>query len=233
MKINFYLMAALSVLMLSCSDASNDDLPEVKEVVKEDEVVVVPEKKCQIVNKDGLLIIEGESFALKGQWRIKEDAKASAGKYIEYYGSNSYNAPNSASEISVKFYVDKAATYLVRWYMRQPDEAAGDLSNDVWIYFPGDIGLAKRDGIDVTLTKFEKFVSRGKVDFTYGGALDLHNPTTSSWMRVKFPAAGEYTLKISGRSSLFQLDKLVLSSGISDTDAQTNSKERTEALKCE
>ena len=218
--------------MIACRETSTDIVVPEK-VIKKEEVVVVPEKKCKIIAKNGLLIIEAENFNLKGQWRIKEDKKASGGKYIEYYGKNSYNSPNSGSEISVKFTVDAASSYLVRWYMRQPEDVAGDLSNDVWMYFPGDYGLAYVNGVSVPLTGFEKFVSRGKIDFVYGGALDLHNPKSSSWLNVKFPAAGEYTLKISGRSQYFQLDKIVLSSGISDTDAQTKSATLTETIKCE
>lgn len=160
---------------------------------------------CVITNKDGLLIIEGESFNLKGKWRVVEDEKASGQKYIEYFGANSYQQQNLAHEIDVTFYVDAPATYLVRWYMRQPEDAEGDKSNDIWIYFPDDIGLIKKDNSDFILPAYEKFVSRdiwhtsgfkeGKGEFTYGGAINYgHNK--SSWMRARFPAAGEYTLKV-------------------------------------
>ena len=200
------------------------------------------EKECAIVAKDGLLIIEGESFDLKGKWRVIEDEKASGGKYIEYFGANSYQSQNLAHEISVKVRVEEAKTYLVRWYMRQPLDAEGDKSNDIWIYFPDNIGLIRKDNADFTLTAYEKFVSRdiwhtsgkkeGKGEFTYGGAINYgHNK--SSWMRVRFPSAGEYILKVCARSEFLQLDKFVLSSGISDTDAGTTSKTKTETLKCE
>ena len=126
--------------------------------------------------------------------------------------------------------------------MRQPLDAEGDKSNDIWIYFPNDIGLIKIDNNDFTLTAYEKFVSRdiwhtsgykeGEGEFTYGGAINYgHNK--SSWMRVRFPSAGEYTLKVCARSQYLQLDKFVLSAGISDIDAGTNSKTLTEAKKCE
>lgn len=200
------------------------------------------EKTCKIVPKDGLLIIEGESFDLKGKWRILEDEKASGGKYIEYYGANNYQSQNLAHEISVKVYIEQAKTYLVRWYMRQPLDAEGDKSNDIWIYFPENIGLIKKDNADYTLTAYEKFVSRdvwhtsgfkeGKGEFTYGGAINYgHNK--SSWMRVQFPKPGEYILKVCARSEQLQLDKFVLSSGISDAEAGIKSENLTETLKCE
>ncbi|TYA78457.1 hypothetical protein [Seonamhaeicola marinus] len=239
-KISALLLVALTLLFFSCStnNASDDsdDTSQIEDttpVPEEEEEEEEEEEVCLITNKDGLLIIEGESFDLKGKWRVVDDEKASGGKYIEYYGANSYQTQNLDHEITIKFKVDAAATYLVRWYMRQPDEAEGDKSNDIWIYFPGDIGYGKRNGADYQLTHYEKFVSRGKVDFTYGGALDLHNPKASSWMRAKFPEAGEYTLKICARSEFLQLDKLVLSTGMPDDDAKEKSKTLSEAVTCE
>lgn len=230
---NIFLTCIALVLTFSCSGSDPDPGTNQDNTTIDDETNNPPEEICHIVNKDGLLIIEAESFELKGKWRIVEDSKTTGGKYIEYYGSNSYNTQNLNNEISVKFKVDAAATYLVRWYMRQPEEAEGDKSNDVWIYFPGDIGLAKHNGEDITLEHYEKFVSRGKGEFTYGGALDMHNPKYSSWMRVRFPSEGEYELKICARSEFFQLDKLVLSTGMPDEEAETKSKTLSETIECE
>lgn len=226
-------------LFTSCNKDEEDtfipptETPAEEETPNEEETPTA----CFITHKDGLLIIEGESFNLKGQWKVASDEKASGGKYIQYIGANSYNTQNLNNEISVKFKVSAQGNYLVRWYMRQPEEeATGDLANDVWIYFPGNLGRAYIDGSPYVLEHYEKFVSRSGKDgeFAYGGALDLHEPKkSSSWMRVEFPEAGEYTLKICARSSLFQLDKIVLSSGISDTDAQENSRNLTESTTCD
>ena len=239
MKALILLPFTLFILFMSCESEDNDEVEinlEEPPVIEEKDKETEPEetdKVCKIVNKDGLLIIEAESFDLKGKWRIKEDEKASGNKYIEYYGANSYNAQNLDNEISVKFTVDKASKYLVKWYMRQPDEAEGDKSNDIWIYFPGNLGRAWVNNASVTLEHYEKFVSRGKGEFTYGGALDLHNPKSSSWFTVVFPEAGEYTLKICARSEFLQIDKIVLSSGITNDEAKEKSKSLTEAIKCE
>lgn len=212
------------ILLISFSCGSNNTEEEMEEVVVEE--------VCNIVNKDGLLIIEAESFDLKGAWRIVEDDKASEGKYIEYYGPNSYNTQNLNNEISVKFKIKEAAGFTVKWFMRQPDHVESDLSNDTWIYFTGDYGGYWEDGSTHILTKYEKFVSRGKGEFTYGGQLDLHSK--APWMSVSFPEAGEYTLKLCGRSSLFQLDKIVLynTSFAPHNEAETKSKPLTETIEC-
>lgn len=241
MKHLIFLPFLLVVLFISCDSNSSEDIvisenptiEDTKEKEKENETPKEKEELCTIVNNDGLLIIEAESFDLKGKWRVKEDEKASGGKYIEYYGPNSYNSQNLDNEISVKFTVDKGAKYLVKWFMRQPDEAEGDKSNDVWIYFPENLGHAWVNNASLSLEHYEKFVSRGKGEFTYGGALDLHNPKSSSWLTVIFPEAGEYTLRICARSEFFQLDKMVLSTGISNDVANARSKSLTESVKCE
>jgi hypothetical protein len=235
MKKIILLAIILIGINISCTQGNEEQFipPPVETPEEEEKEEGGIAENCSIINKDGLLIIEAESFDLKGKWRVVEDTKASGGKYIEYYGPNSYNTQNLAHEITVKFKVDKASKYLVKWYMRQPEHAEGDKSNDVWMYFEGDIGLAWVNDASVTLNHYEKFVSRGKIDFTYGGALDLHNPKSSSWLNVEFPDAGEYTLKICARSEFFQLDKMVLSSGITNDEAAAQSKTLTETLDCE
>ena len=214
------------LFLISCSKEE-----EIIEIINPEEEVE-NEKTCNIVNKNGLLIIEAESFDLKGKWRIVEDTKASNGKYIEYYGGNSYTTPNLSQEITAKFKVDAGAKYLVKWYMRQPDNAEGDKSNDTWIYFPDNLGRAFVNNESIVLEHYEKFVSRGKGEFVYGGVLDLHNPKASSWLTVIFPEAGEYTLKICARSDFFQLDKIVLSTGITNEEAEKQSKTLTETIVC-
>ncbi|WNH11915.1 hypothetical protein [Thalassobellus suaedae] len=230
-KFNFLPLIVLT-LFFSCSDNDNNS-----EMVLPDEENVneanVNEEVCTITNKDGLLIIEAEGFELKGNWRIVEDDKASNGKYIEYFGANQYQTQNLANEITVKFKVTASGNYRVRWYMRQPETVEDDKSNDVWIYFPEDVGSAWINNEVYFLKHYEKFVSRGKIDFTYGGQLDMHDPKSSSWMTARFPEAGEYTLKICGRSQHFQLDKLVLSSGITDNEAKEQSEAKTETIACE
>ena len=229
-----FLLLTMTALFNSCSNDSSDEIidPKLETPIDDEKEIEEPVKICTITDKDSLLIVEAESFALKGSWRVVEDEKASGGKYIEYYGANNYTTPNLAHEISVKFSVKEATNFTIKWYMRQPSSAEGDKSNDTWIYFPGNVGRANVNGASVTLEHYEKFVSRGKVDFTYGGVLDLENPKASSWMWISLPAAGEYTLKICGRSEYFQLDKMVFYKKLTDVVAMENSKNKTEFIIC-
>ncbi len=236
MKKRFLILLVASSIFTSCSNDSEDLFVPPAEIPAEEEPKDETPDDCLLTTKDGLLIIEGESFDLKGQWDLLSDTKASGGKYIQYNGANSYNTQNLSNEITVKFYIPEAGGYRVKWFMRQPlEEATGDLANDVWIYFPGDIGRAWVNDESMVLEHYEKFVSRSEKDgeFAFGGALDLHDPKSSSWLTVSFPEAGEYTLKICARSSHFQLDKIVLSVGLDNEVVKETSKDITETTTCD
>ncbi|NIJ44233.1 hypothetical protein FHR24_000672 [Wenyingzhuangia heitensis] len=247
MKKLLFLPIVIFSLLISCTDDASEDnfIPPTEEAPidennedndDDDNGDNETPTACNITTKDGLLILEGESFELQGKWGVVADEKASGGKYIEYTGANNYNSPNLTHEISVKFYVPAKAGYRVKWFMRQPpEEASGDLANDVWIYFPGDLGRAYVNQQPVTLEHYEKFVSRSAKDgeFAFGGALDLHNPKSSSWMTVDFPEAGEYTLNICARSKHFQLDKIILSTGLDNDVVAETSKDLTETSTCD
>ncbi|WP_010135185.1 hypothetical protein [Ochrovirga pacifica] len=241
MKKLLFLPFVLLALMISCSQEDEETFVPPTEEQPNDENPNEEEEEetptaCYITPKDGLLILEGESFNLKGQWRTVNDERASGGKYIEYIGPNSYQQQNLANEIDIKFYIPAAGGYRVKWFMRQPEEeAGGDLGNDVWIYFPENLGRAWVNNQSKVLEHYEKFVSRSDKDgeFAFGGALDLHNPKSSSWLTVSFPDAGEYTLKICARSKHLQLDKMVLSIGLDNDTVAATSKTVTESNTCD
>ncbi|MEM6641429.1 MAG: Ig-like domain-containing protein [Bacteroidota bacterium] len=183
---------------------------------------------CELAEIDGLLVIEAERFNLKGQWQIVEgDNLASGNKYLEYTGANSYNQANTANEISYTFSINNPGTYTFKWFMRQPDEAEGDLSNDVWIKMEDGVGLSGGSPI----TEYAKFVGRSKGVFTMNGQLDINHQSSS--FGANFPEAGEYTIKITGRSQHLQFDKIVFyKNGISGNDAVYMAASVTETTNC-
>ncbi|WP_063769056.1 sugar-binding protein [Flammeovirga sp. OC4] len=186
--------------------------------------------ECEVEEVNGLLIFEAERFSLAGHWKVGTDTeKASGGKYIYYDGYNSYQKVPEGQTISYTFKINNPGGYTVKWTMRQPEgERGGDLGNDAWIYFDGDIGRAKQQ----PLTHFEKFVGRSTDDFTLNGQLDLHNEG-QPWMSVVFPEAGEYTINLSGRSAHFQVDRIILFKGMTIDDVAVKLTEIKETNNCD
>ncbi|NME71737.1 T9SS type A sorting domain-containing protein [Flammeovirga aprica] len=185
--------------------------------------------ECEVEEVNGLLIFEAERFPLVGHWKIGTDTeKASGGKYLYYGGPNSYQKVPNGQTISYTFKINNPGGYTVKWTMRQPEgERGGDLGNDAWIYFDDDIGRAKQEA----LTHFEKFVGRSTDDFTLNGQLDLHN-NGQPWMSVVFPEAGEYTINLSGRSSHFQVDRIILYKGMKLDEVAEKIAEIKETMNC-
>ncbi|MEM9338521.1 MAG: Ig-like domain-containing protein [Bacteroidota bacterium] len=183
---------------------------------------------CEVAENDGLLVIEAERFNLQGQWQIVEgDHVASGNKYIEYTGPNRYNGPNVADEISYTFNISNPGTYTFKWFMRQPDEAKSDLSNDVWIKMEDSVGLSG----GVPIYDYAKFVGRSKGVFAMNGAFDINHQ--SSTFGANFPEAGDYTIKITGRSEYLQFDRVVFyKNGIGGENAVAMASAVTETTTC-
>ncbi|MGY6648100.1 Ig-like domain-containing protein [Wenyingzhuangia sp. IMCC45574] len=190
-------------------------------------------KTCTVEEVNGLLVFEAERFELKGAWKLGTDAtKASGGKYIYFDGANSYGSVNPSNNISYTFKINSPGTYTFKWMMRQPEgERGSDLGNDAWFYFSDDIGKGRdKDKNDIVLGQFYKFVGRSTDDFTLNGAVEVNH--AQSWVRAIFPAAGEYTLNLSGRSHGFQLDRLILYKGIAFDDLPAELAKTAETENC-
>lgn len=152
-----------------------------------------------------LIVIEGEHFDLHGNWKFMEDPKASGGRYIQYVGENHYTEVLKTEVCESHFIIEEPGTYTVKWMMRQPLSAEDDKSNDAWILFPKTKSYVDK----MELSGFEKFHGRGKGDFELNGQLDLHDKG-QPWMMVHFPKAGQYSIKLGGRSEFLQIDKIIL-----------------------
>ncbi|GEM_PF-1445542 len=194
------------------------------------EVVVAPlkhSKKCNVVEKDGLLVVEAERFNLNGDWVIREDNLASGGKYIQFAGPNSYKQVNPKDVISYTVNIKTPGKYAVRWFMRQPDEAEGDKSNDAWVKMEGDVGLFGNE----EFTDYRKFVGRSKGVFAMNGKLEAHHSFAN--FSCNFEKPGEYTIKMAGRSTLLEIDRVVFyKDNINDKDAIFKASEITETTSC-
>ncbi|QVY66254.1 hypothetical protein [Polaribacter sp. Q13] len=174
------------------------------------------EKAIEKKIEGNFISIEAEHFDLHGEWAFRNDDKASGGRYIEYTGANSYQDVVDKNTCESNFEVKEPGTYTVKWFMRQPYSAEGEKSNNAWINFPDAIQVENEP-----VKGFQKFKGQGKIDFVMNGQLDLDR--NQSWMTVKFEKAGFYTLQLSGRSELLQIDKIILYKDMSFEEAKIES----------
>ncbi|MEM9341099.1 MAG: T9SS type A sorting domain-containing protein [Bacteroidota bacterium] len=184
---------------------------------------VVPEDNydgCIVEEQNGLLVFEAERFSLQGSWKIGTDTdKASGGQFIYYDGANSFGKVDASQYCFYTFRINNPGNYTLKWTMRQPEgEQGSDLGNDAWFYFVED--RARAFGGTEILTAYHKFVGRSDDDFTFNGSVDMDH--SQSWVSVSFPSAGEYTLKLGGRSKGFEVDRFVLYNGrtLGQTEAE-------------
>ena len=185
--------------------------------------------ECRVEESEGLLVFEAERFELKGQWELGYDAdRASGGAYIYFSGANSYTSVNSSNVISYTFRINTPGNYTVKWTMRQPEGERGtDKGNDAWIYFSDDRGYAG----SVRLEHYEKFYGRSDDNFTLNGTAEVHD-LGHKWLTAKFPAAGEYTLNIGGRSHGLQIDRIILFNGMTIDQAGQKISDIAETSNC-
>lgn len=159
-----------------------------------------------------VIIIEAEDLPVVGDWKVKQDAKASGGSYIVWEGlSAGLNNQTPKDTITTTFQVSVPGWYTFKWLMRQPSGDARDKANDSWVYFPdashfGPWRLPRSFGTFVKVfgTAF------GGV-FEYDGlAEDPDDHDVKSTIGLRFDLPGQYTIQIAGRSHGHEIDQIIL-----------------------
>eukprot|EP00903_Cladosiphon_okamuranus_P020895 g19188.t1 len=160
--------------------------------------------ECKIV------IIEAEDLPVWGDWEVVSDPAASGGKYIVWEGLSEEKNNQSADDgniISTTIYIPAAGTYYFRWLMRQPSGVESDKANDSWLYFPDATRFGPKDTND-SYGNFVKVYGRARGEFAYSGTADVGHSRTQ--IEIEFAQAGEYTMKIAGRSHGHEIDQIIL-----------------------
>lgn len=154
--------------------------------------------------------IEAESAKMLGGWSVVEDDVASNGKYIIYKGVDQLDKAVESESVELKFNVDVAGTYTVKWLMRQPQGKLGsEFANSAWVNFVG----AKQSCDGKALDGYVSFECRSGHLFYFGGYLSSGGDQAD--LNVTFDRPGEYKLKISGRLTELSIDKVILYKGMS------------------
>ncbi len=173
---------------------------------------------------NNLVVIEAENLATGIGWSKKSiDPGFTGTGYIQWENSNHFNAPGNGYT-STTINITETGTYLFEWRSKVGyGEHFGDF-NDSWVRFPDadDFFGRTADGTSIVYPKgsgktpeADGSGSDGWFKAYTGGSFGWTWNTFTSDSRnhriyVTFDNPGIYTLEISGRSKLHQIDRMVL-----------------------
>ena len=181
--------------------------------------------------EDGIVMMEAEhTLSPLDLWMSSTHFKGYSGAgHLEFTGNTPYGDGASKSPLSYTFKINTSGDYglFIRGRSRLLAEERHDLCNDVWIRLEGDfeIGTGGPSDIDWLTNETKLFVGRGgNGDWGWGHRLDRKHVQPEAI--YKFKKGQTYTLYISGRSTRFNMDRIVFAKTGTDVDkAQNNTKE--------
>lgn len=160
----------------------------------------------------GLLTMETESVLPTDAWSLKNDISGALGDgYYEWkHGDN--NQGIDAAGIGVLTYtfkIDLAGSYRFLLRSSSPDNTE---HNDVWVRFPDNpvIGIRQTGQGTISIepnTWFKVYQNTSSQDWKWDARTVDFNPH-SIFLTIDEP--GTYSVQLSGRSTLFKIDRLVL-----------------------
>ncbi|MCO5194166.1 MAG: hypothetical protein M9930_12890 [Anaerolineae bacterium] len=161
-----------------------------------DTPVPVPAGPCHLAEQNGMLLIDIDSAPAVGGWVFENSAAGFFGDgYYTYRGEESLRQPNN-SVLSYPIYINNPGVYEVHlWnYHDHPDTSEG---NDAWLQISG--------GVRSWVKTFSGFRDQWNWDNLFEPSPGNHTEPV-----VSFPAAGAYTLEVTGRSHGFSIDRIIV-----------------------
>jgi len=170
--------------------------------------------------KKGLVVIELENTSSKlGKWEKGESLKGFSGKgYLQFTG-NKPSGGKANSAIEYRFKINKSGLYHLHLHCaKQTVDGRSDLANDCYVRVEGDYEAGPKAGdshgnqAPLKMLKEDTKIFGGadkKFAWTSGNRLDPGGHKNKRVAVYNFKAGEEYKLVISGRSKLFQIDRLV------------------------
>lgn len=171
------------------------------------------QQSCDIYEASGgMVVIETESDNPAGEWTLQNDISGATGDgYYEWkHGNNSMGIDGSGQGVlSYAIEFPQAGTYRFLFRTAAPDKTE---HNDAWIRFPdNDVEGRKSNGGSVVdlgqNTWFKVYQNKGS-DIWNFVAHTVDNNAHQIFALIDSP--GVYRLEMSGRSTLFKVDRFVL-----------------------
>lgn len=192
------------------------------------------------LEKDGLVVVEAESALQDKSWKVKQKVADHTGLgYIVWEGNDQMQNPGEGLR-TYRIRISKAGTYRVqlRTYIAKGDNSTEH--NDVWLRLP--------DADDFYGEKKDHRVypkGSGKTPQPKGASKDgwfkSYYNTLGEWgwktatsdhdahdIYAEFAQPGDYTIELSGRSSGFAVDRIVLyHASVSESDATSTTQKES------
>ncbi|NIJ45522.1 hypothetical protein FHR24_001990 [Wenyingzhuangia heitensis] len=186
----------------------------------DDSITPVNNKIDIFLEENGLLIMEAESTKSDyGKWVFETTTPDFKGTgYLRYNGPFSGSSP-----LSYTFKIKNSGIYRLMIRNSKPEGVESDANNDCFIRMEGDFTAGTIDSCVNNSEKSSKSTSVLKQDkkfFGVGGTGEFKNPAgimdlghgndKKLWATYNFKADNIYTLVITGRSSKYCIDRILL-----------------------
>ena len=165
--------------------------------------------------RGGLLVMEAESVGLAGSWSLRNEISRSLGEgYIEWKHGDQNQGIDGAGQGILTYTFNIATEGSYRLLLRS---AAPDFTehNDVWARFPRNAatGLREEGRGSISIepnTWFKVYQNAGNNAWQWDARTVDNDPHE---IYLIFQEPGTYTIELSGRSTLYKIDRLVLFHG--------------------
>lgn len=186
--------------------------------------------KNAFVELGGLAVMEVESVAVKGDWSLRTKVSGYTGKgYYEWKDGNNSTAIDSAGQsvLSYTFCINSTGRYHLQLRSAAPETPD---HNDVWVRLPDSGAVRNKGSGDTNLGKsWIKVLQNNAKDQWVWTTKTVDNDPQDIF--VKLPTKGRYRVELSGRSTLFKVDRIVLNARKKVTDAKARLKTNKESPK--
>ena len=174
------------------------------------------------IEANGIVMMEAENTESSlGLWKRANISGSSGAGNIEFTGNTPLGTGSDRSPLIYKFKITNAGDYALLVNGRRSDkftDGRKDIGNDCYVRVEGDFAPGA-GGTDMKYLKQDEkmFIGRGgyvdatgTFDWRWGEKLDIEGLSSQPKPIYNFKAGETYTLIVSGRSTFFCLDRILL-----------------------
>jgi hypothetical protein len=175
----------------------------------------------EFLEEAGLVVMEAESQPIAGNWSQQTSVSGFTGNsYIEWKSGDLFTGtiPPGTDVITYEVLISNPGRYRVQLRSASPSFTE---HNDVWVRFPDNGALKEKDEVFTSLGSswFKVYQNVSNDTWTWSTSTVDFDPHA---IFTDFPAPGVYRLELSGRSTRFKIDRMVLYNSSVSADFATS-----------